>query len=226
MANLRDQMRQMETDTEEITAKLQKDLSAVNKLEELFGLPSKLKDLEIKVLRNQNLNSENDQMTQKVNSRLVNLETMFGKANKVNDMLSSNKNLNAQEIIQSVMSITQEVQASMIHRDEFNDLRAETGSLLSTVNELNIWKKDATQKMTDDHYSIIQNVHSCQELKITQTEQQLELKKALDRQKHLIDAELFEEEINNLQALVLSTNKASGQKSSDKTVGVPGSGPP
>jgi len=68
-------------------------------------------------------------------------------------------------------------------------------------------------------------VHSCQELKITQTEQQLELKKALDRQKHLIDAELFEEEINNLQALVLSTNKASGQKS-DKTVGVSGSGPP
>jgi len=60
MANLRDQMRQMETDTEEITAKLQKDLSAVNKLEELFGLPSKLKDLEIKVLRNQNSNSEND----------------------------------------------------------------------------------------------------------------------------------------------------------------------
>jgi len=43
----------------------------------------------------------------------------------------------------------------MIHRDEFNDLRAETGSLLSTVNELNIWKKDATQRMTDDHYSII-----------------------------------------------------------------------
>jgi len=48
-------------------------------------------------------------MTQKVNSRLVSLEAMFGKANKVNDMLSSNKNLNAQEIIQSVMSITQEV---------------------------------------------------------------------------------------------------------------------
>ena len=122
------------------------------------------------------------------------------------------------------MSITQEVQASQIHRDEFNDLRAETGSLLSTVNELSIWKKDAMQKMTDDHYTIIQNSHTSQEIKIAQTEQQLELKKALDRQNTLIDAELFEEEINNLQALVMSTNKPSGQKS-DKTIGPSGSGP-
>jgi len=48
-------------------------------------------------------------LTQKVNSRLANLETMFGKANTVNEMLSGNKNLNAQQIIQSVISITNEV---------------------------------------------------------------------------------------------------------------------
>lgn len=56
-------MRQMETDTEEMTAKLQKDLSSVSKLEELSALPSKLKDLEFNVLRNQNSNAENDMLT-------------------------------------------------------------------------------------------------------------------------------------------------------------------
>ena len=66
MANLRDQMRQMETDTEEMTAKLQKDLSSVSKLEELAAMPSKLKDLEFDVLRNKNSNAENDMLTQKV----------------------------------------------------------------------------------------------------------------------------------------------------------------
>ena len=44
---------------------------------------------------------------------------MLEKSTKLSDALSGNKNLDAKSIIESVMSITNEVQISMIHREEF-----------------------------------------------------------------------------------------------------------
>ncbi len=117
--SLKEQMSSLETNTEDMTNRLQKDLAAVNKLEELSAMPSKLKDLEILVLKNTNLHTEGEMKTSKLNQRLMKLEEMLDKSAKITDALSGNKNLDAKTIIESVMSITNEVQISMIHREEF-----------------------------------------------------------------------------------------------------------
>ncbi len=62
------------------------------------------------------------------------------------------------------MSITSEVQVNMVHKEEFLDLKAESGELLSHVNELKVFRKSAEDKMTEDHYQIIKNTHIVEEV--------------------------------------------------------------
>ena len=57
-------------------------------------------------------------------------------------MSKAGKNLDAKTIIDTVIGITNKVQVDMVHKDEFLDLRAETGGILSTINTLTVFKTD------------------------------------------------------------------------------------
>ena len=67
-------------------------------------------------------------------------------------MSKAGKNLDAKTIIDTVIGITNKVQVDMVHKDEFLDLRAETGGILSTINTLTVFKTDQEQKQVSDHY--------------------------------------------------------------------------
>lgn len=73
-------------------------------------------------------------------------------------MLSDSK-LDSSQIIEKIVAITSGVSVNMVHKDEFLDLRAETGEMLSKVNELNNFKERVEQNVVDDHYQVIKNQH-------------------------------------------------------------------
>ena len=43
-----------------------------------------------------------------------------------------------------------------VHKEEFLDLKAETGNIVERMEEFNVFKSDTSQKVTDDHYKVIQ----------------------------------------------------------------------
>ena len=55
-----------------------------------------------------------------------------------------------------MMGMVKELQMSMVHRDEFMDVRAETGTLLTQINELKVFKTKTEQRCVDDHYMLIE----------------------------------------------------------------------
>ena len=40
----------------------------------------------------------------------------------------------------------------MVDKEEFLDLKAETGEMLANINELNVFREEIRDKTTEDHY--------------------------------------------------------------------------
>ena len=57
---------------------------------------------------------------------------MYSKTSKIGDLLGGTKELDTKSIIDAVTQTNLELQMNMVHREEFLDLRAETGAILST----------------------------------------------------------------------------------------------
>ena len=64
---------------------------------------------------------------------------------------------------------------NVVHKEEFLDLKAETGTLLSQINELNVFKTSTSGSLTDDHYKLIKTEHDTQENTINIGQQHLEI---------------------------------------------------
>ena len=60
--------------------------------------------------------------------------------------------MDSKQLIETVMSITSDVQINMVHKDDFLDLKAESGNLLKNVHDLNVFQQKQEVKQTDDHY--------------------------------------------------------------------------
>ena len=45
-----------------------------------------------------------------------------------------------------------ESESNTVHKDEFLDVRAEVGNLLTFRNEISLFKTDIDQRVVDDHY--------------------------------------------------------------------------
>ena len=56
---------------------------------------------------------------------------MQSKASMIEDRLNNAGNLDGKQILESVISITQEVSVNMVHKEEYLDLKAETGNLVA-----------------------------------------------------------------------------------------------
>ena len=95
--------------------------------------------------------------------RLSNIEEQMSKTNEIENRFKRIDQLDAKSILEQVVAITQEIQINSVHKEEFLDLKAETGDIVSKVNELNVFKQSANQKITDDHYKLIQVEHIQQE---------------------------------------------------------------
>ena len=62
-----------------------------------------------------------------------------------------------------MMNVTKEFQISMVHRDEFTDMRAEFGQLFKTMNDMKVFREKIEQRTTDDHFLLIKTDHNLQE---------------------------------------------------------------
>mmetsp|Transcript_1843 Transcript_1843/g.2617 ORF Transcript_1843/g.2617 Transcript_1843/m.2617 type:complete len:86 (+) Transcript_1843:128-385(+) len=76
------------------------------------------------------------------------------------------------------MGITKEFQISMVHRDEFTDMRAEFGSLFKSMNEMRVFREKIEQQATDDHYLLLKQETSFQETDSQLEKLSVEFKKA------------------------------------------------
>ena len=65
-----------------------------------------------------------------IDRRLKRLEDLQGQSTSIQDKIKRSAQLNAQEIIDTVIQISQENTLSMVTNDEFLDLKAETGELI------------------------------------------------------------------------------------------------
>ena len=101
-------------------------------------LSSKLKDMHLDNLRNDNRIVEEGRSLQGLITRIGQIEGSNIQTSKIDDLLGNTNDLDAKKIIDAVKKITQEMQLNMVHKDEFLDLRAETGNLLQNMNTQNV----------------------------------------------------------------------------------------
>ena len=82
-----------------------------------------------------------------------------------------------------------------VHKEEFLDLRAETGDLITSVNELKVFKVGSEQSQIDDHYQMVHNRHSIAEIKLTLESLQQDTKTFSHQIQGKLDIETFDEEM-------------------------------
>ena len=84
---------------------------------------------------------------------------------------------------------------NMVHKDEFLDLRAETGNLQTALHEVRLFKENIGQSQVDDHYQVVKNAHFIQEMQHSMENIRRDLEKCVEKQGHKLDLEVFEEEL-------------------------------
>lgn len=87
----------------------------------------------MEAMRTENRVLENNRKLESTLSRINNLESTHRKGAKLSYALANAAQLDGKQIIEAVMEVTQEVQVNMVHKDEFLDLRAETGNILTSL---------------------------------------------------------------------------------------------
>ena len=98
-------------------------------IEKLSNMPSKIKALQMDILKNSNKLADEHRKMEQFFERMAKLEDSNKKAFEIQKTLTDTGKLDGKEIIEKVISITQEVQMNMIHKEEFLDLKAETGEV-------------------------------------------------------------------------------------------------
>lgn len=91
-------------------------------------------------LRNENMLTEEKRANEALVKRLSNIEEQMSKTNEIENRFKRIDQLDAKSILEQVVAITQEIQINSVHKEEFLDLKAETGDIVSKVNELNVFK--------------------------------------------------------------------------------------
>lgn len=92
-----------------------------------------------------------------------NLEVADVKNKEFLKVIRGGGNLDSKEIIEVVMGIVRELMVSMVHRDEFMGMRAETGTLQKQLNDLKEFRQKIESQCIDDHFKIINKEHALQE---------------------------------------------------------------
>ena len=112
------------------------------------------------MLKNENRINENLHAFDGLTKRIEQIEKAGSKMDKVTSVIAGKgERLDSKSLIEAIMSVTNDVQVNMVHRDEFLDMRAEVGNLLESVNDLSLFKKTADQRIVDDHYQMVKNTH-------------------------------------------------------------------
>lgn len=99
------------------------------------------------------LKAENSLLDEKwkiesIEKQLSKITSSNASAMALYEKLAKTENLDASRIIQEIGRVTD----SYVHKDEFLDLRAETGDLMTGLNELKVFRARIEQSQVDDHY--------------------------------------------------------------------------
>ena len=68
------------------------------------------------------------------------MQNLNNQGQEIQKKLSETDALDSAKILEEVVRITTESQLRCVHRDEFLDLRAETGEMVSSINELKVFR--------------------------------------------------------------------------------------
>ena len=86
----------------------------------------------------------------------------------------------------------------MVHRDEFLDLKAETGEVISEVHELCVFKESFDKKQRDDHFKLIEGLETLSRLNDSYEHSMIDFDKAKAKIETKLDIEIFDEELEHL----------------------------
>ena len=111
------------------------------------------------------------------------------------------------------MNITKEFQMSMVHRDEFTDMRAEFGQLFKQMNDMKVFREKIDQQVTDDHFLLIKTDHGLQEAEATLEKLQIDVANAVKGVQHKLDADVFDEEIEQIRSIARTASQMTAQVS-------------
>ena len=156
-------IREIAKENDQINARAKRDRDVINKIEDLTQLSGKFRDLQLAVLKNENLVNELKSTVFDDTDRLRKLELGTDTAERLAAHLEGKRHIDTRELSNYLINITREFQVSMVHKDEFMDLRAETGIMQHQMNELNVFKESIGQQSIDDHLNLIKNTHTIHE---------------------------------------------------------------
>ena len=106
--------------------------------------------------------------------------------------------LDGKGILESVIAVTSEAQTNMVHRDEFLDLKAETGEVISEVHELCVFKESFDKKQRDDHFKLMEGLETLSRLNDSYEHSMIDFDKAKAKIETKLDIEIFDEELEHL----------------------------
>lgn len=101
------------------------------------------------ILKAENTLHEEQWRTSSIEKQLTSISNTNEAAMKLYNTISEcGDDLNAAKIVSEIFKVTRDC----VHKEEFLDLRAETGDVLSSVNELQVFKISIEQGQVEDHY--------------------------------------------------------------------------
>ena len=197
--SMQEQLKALEQDRQELLYRAKKDQEIIAKIEQLYLLPGKFKDFELTVLKNQNETNEQKTSLQHLLERIKTLETSNKKTDNFMKVLFNGGSIDTKSIVDAIMSIVKELQMSMVHRDEFMDVRAETGTLFKQVNELKVFRSSTEQRSVDDHYKLYELEHFYLTQKAEFEQSKLAIHDTKVKLKYKLDMDIYEEDMNDIR---------------------------
>ena len=140
-----------------------KDKELIGKLEDLQQIQGKFLDLHLNVLNSENTINEVRTNVLEHTEKIKKLEGACETSEKLGEYLEGKKEMDSKELSQCIIGLTKGFKVSMVHKDEFMDMRAESGLMQRQLNELKIFRETIEQRSHNDHYTIIKNTHTTQE---------------------------------------------------------------
>jgi len=111
-----------------------------DRIELLERVPGKLKKLEMDILKNENLFLEGKLQQDQISKQVDIMQNLNSQGQELQKKLSLMDGLDSTKILEEVVRITTESQLRCVHKDEFLDLRAETGEMVNNINELKVFR--------------------------------------------------------------------------------------
>ena len=200
--SLRTEIKDIEENSNKILQHHMKTNKMAETVDNMNVIAAKIKDMQMDSMRNQNRILENNRRLEDTLSRINNLENIHRKGTKLENALANAANLDGRQIIEAVLEVTSEIQVNMVHKDEFLDLRAETGDILTSLQNNNVKFEQMQQQQTDDHYGMVANTQRNEDMLVMIEQMKADLTKLEMKVSQKLDIELFDEEIQIMRGAV------------------------